>query len=110
MEYPCGCYVGAWMGITPPPQCDGTNCSLRRNVVAGGWGSYDNTWVSTTITTTTPPSTPDELIAKLVETIHAEAGKADAAGDEGAHDAWQHALNGARNLRKLIEYARESKS
>jgi hypothetical protein len=52
----------------------------------------------------------EELVARVIETTHAEAGKAEAAGEIGQFDAWQFALDAARVLRDLVTAARSAGS
>ncbi len=44
----------------------------------------------------------EELVARVIEVAHAEAGKAEAAGEIAQHDAWQIALVAARELRDRV--------
>jgi hypothetical protein len=52
----------------------------------------------------------EELVARVIETTHAEAGKAEAAGEIGQFDAWQFALDAARTLRERVAVAQAAGS
>jgi hypothetical protein len=49
-----------------------------------------------------PRTAVEELVARVIEAVHTEAGKAEAAGEIAQLDAWQIALVAARELRDRV--------
>jgi hypothetical protein len=67
-------------------------------------------WTVTTTRIPVPVSVPtpldvDAALAAALKAAHAEAGKADAAGDVAAFDVWQMAIDALRHARELAKRA-----
>lgn len=107
----CGCWTGAWWGITPPPRCDYHSGRTRvRNRDTGTWTEHSDY----RITTTTPVD-----MSKYVGTYDLNAMLnacekfiaacvIDCRPNPAAHDAWQLALECLEPLRAAIERARKA--
>jgi hypothetical protein len=60
---PCGCHVGAWWGVTPPPMCD-----YHRAATAGCAALPTTPWILLT-NTTAPPALSDADVERIAQRV-----------------------------------------
>ncbi len=120
----CGCYVGVWHGVTPPPICD-FHAQLQNTKVGGGvvapLGATGMTpglvdalkgpWRDL-VAASSPVGTDDwqldHALTRVARGIGMEMGEAACDNDRAAeHDLWECAMQAVIAARTAIARARE---
>lgn len=111
---PCGCYIGVWMGVTPPPRCQ--QHAMEQVTTrpppqptlpydGAGWGGRLRDAVVRPI----PADTLNALFSQMGSELGKELGKAIAKGDDGTaeRDLWALAMQALELLRASVDRARK---